>query len=220
MFILSKLESDVRVSPQDLIKPPLLAVTEVLEKEYLDKVIPELGLAVTIYDVLSVEGGHIYPNDGAAYFKVVFRLVVFRPFAGEVLVGRLIASSKRGVRVALDFFDDIHVPDYSLQDPSLYDSGEGLWRWLYEGNDMFMDLQEEVRVKVGTIKFNPLPPPPHAQPKNGDEAPLGTAGRPYSPMEVTGDMCGDGLGLTSWWDSAGGGGGGDGDDADMADGDG
>lgn len=94
MFVLSKLEADVRVSPQDLIKPPLTAVTEVLEREYLDKVIPELGLAVTIYDVLSVEGGHIYPNDGAAYFKVVFRLVVFRPFAGEVVVGKIISCNK------------------------------------------------------------------------------------------------------------------------------
>jgi DNA-directed RNA polymerase subunit E'/Rpb7 len=94
MFVLSKLEADVRVSPQDLIKPPLTAVTEVLEKDYLDRVIPELGLVVTIYDVLSVEGGHIYPNDGAAYFRVVFRLVVFRPFAGEVLVGKIVSCSK------------------------------------------------------------------------------------------------------------------------------
>lgn len=27
------------------------------------------------------------------------------------------------------------------QDPSLFDSSEGLWRWAYEGNDMYMDLQ-------------------------------------------------------------------------------
>ncbi len=86
----------MRVAPKDLVKPPLAAVTEVLEREYLDRVIPDLGLAVTIYDVLSVEGGHIYPNDGAAYFKVVFRLVVFRPFAGEVVVGRIVSSSRCG----------------------------------------------------------------------------------------------------------------------------
>jgi DNA-directed RNA polymerase subunit E'/Rpb7 len=40
------------------------------------------------------EGGHIYPNDGAAYFKARFRLVVFRPFIGEVLVGTLAACTK------------------------------------------------------------------------------------------------------------------------------
>jgi len=84
----------VRIPPKDLVKPPLAAVTEVLERDYLDRVIPDLGLAVTLYDVLSVEGGHIYPNDGAAYFKVAFRLVVFRPFRGEVLVGKIVSSSK------------------------------------------------------------------------------------------------------------------------------
>lgn len=156
MFILSKLEADVRVTPSDLQKPPLTAVTEVLERDYLDRVIPDLGLAgacwccgshpyisaavqlalrqnahclldysiftaclnggrhhrqkssgcaltpsapntqptVSIYDVLSVAGGTIYPNDGAAYFKVAFRLVVFRPFAGEILIGKILSSSK------------------------------------------------------------------------------------------------------------------------------
>jgi hypothetical protein len=38
----------------------------------------------------------------------------------------------------------------------------------------------------------------------GDEQPEGTAARPYTPLEVTAEMCGDGLGLTSWWDAAGG----------------
>jgi hypothetical protein len=43
---------------------------------------------------------------------------------------------------------------------------------------------------------------PGFTPASGDEPALGTAGRPYCPMEVTGDMCGDGLGLTSWWEAA------------------
>lgn len=44
--------------------------------------------------VSCAEGGHVYPNDGAAYFKARFRLVVFRPFVGEVLVGTLTACTK------------------------------------------------------------------------------------------------------------------------------
>lgn len=53
-----------------------------------------MGLGITLYDVQSIEGGHIYPNDGAAHFRVRFRLVVFRPFAGEVLLGRLLSCNK------------------------------------------------------------------------------------------------------------------------------
>lgn len=203
MFVLSKLEAEVRVVPQDLIKPPLTAVTEVLEQEYLDKVIPDLGLAVSIYDVLSVEGGHIYPNDGAAYFRVCFRLVVFRPLVGEVLAGKILSCSRKGIRVSVDFFEDIHVPDYALQEPSLFDPDEGVWKWTYEGQELFMDISEPVRLRVTGLKFTPPPPPAAAQAvKPGDEPLLGTSARPYSPMEVIGDMCGDGLGCISWWEAA------------------
>ena len=92
--MLSTLEDNVRVLPQDLAKPSLQAITEVIEKLYIDKVISDLGLAVTIYDILHVEGGFIYPSDGAAHFTVKFRLIIFRPFVDEVLTGRLIKSSR------------------------------------------------------------------------------------------------------------------------------
>ena len=52
--------------------------------------------------------------------------MVFRPFVGEVLVGRVAQSSEGGLRVSLGFFDDIIVPSYLLQTPSeLYVS-----RWI------------------------------------------------------------------------------------------
>lgn len=51
MFNVVQLEDDIRVQPQDLSKPPLDAVTDCLEQLYIDRVIPELGLVVTIYDV-------------------------------------------------------------------------------------------------------------------------------------------------------------------------
>lgn len=94
MFLLSKLEASVRVAPHDLAKPPALAVAEALERAFIDRVVADLGLVVTIYDILSVGGGRIYPNDGAAYFKVVFRPVVFRPAPGEFLLGTILGSSR------------------------------------------------------------------------------------------------------------------------------
>ena len=94
MFKLTAVEADVRVHPKDLNKPPLTAVADVIEQQYLDKVVPDLGLVVSVYDIQSVEGGHIYPSVGAAYFKAKFRIIVFRPFIGEVLVGKLKSCNK------------------------------------------------------------------------------------------------------------------------------
>jgi DNA-directed RNA polymerase III subunit RPC8 len=94
MFVLSTIQGDVRVHPRDLNKPTPQAVTAVLEELYIDKVIPDLGLVTTLYDVQDIEGGSIYPNDGAAFFKAKFRLVVFRPFVKEVLLGKLTACDR------------------------------------------------------------------------------------------------------------------------------
>eukprot|EP00775_Hariotina_reticulata_P001173 gene1173-1511_t len=147
MFILTTIEADIRVHPKDLNKPPLIAVTDVIEQQYLDKVVPDLGLVITIYDIQHIKGGHVYPNDGAAYFKARFRCVVFRPFVGEVIVGKLQSCNKEGLRVSLGFFKDVLIPDYALQTPSYFDESEGIWIWKYEGSDMFMDIGEEIRFR-------------------------------------------------------------------------
>ena len=122
MFIISEIEDKIRVDPGDLGRPVLDAVISVIEHLYIDKachrislaliinwcpkgvrksasnnclqVLHDLGLVVTIYDVLSITGGFIYPSDGAAHYTVAFRLVVFRPFVGQILTGRLAKSDK------------------------------------------------------------------------------------------------------------------------------
>jgi DNA-directed RNA polymerase subunit E'/Rpb7 len=94
MFVVTTIEDNIRVHPSELSKPPLKAVSDVIEKRYVDKVVANIGLVVTLYDVLDISGGFIYPNDGAANFKVKFRVVVFRPFPGEIIVGKLASCTK------------------------------------------------------------------------------------------------------------------------------
>lgn len=72
---------------QDLGKPTELAIAHVLEQNYVDKVIHDVGLVITLYDVLKVGEGAVFHSDGGVHYKVVFRIVVFRPFPGELLVG-------------------------------------------------------------------------------------------------------------------------------------
>lgn len=61
--------------------------------------VPGVGLVVTVYDILDISGGDIYPSDGAAIFDVQFRLVAFLPFVGEVIIGRLIKSTRSAWRL-------------------------------------------------------------------------------------------------------------------------
>lgn len=87
MFLITRLEDNVRVLPAELGQTTLEAVRGRLESSYIDHVIKDVGLAVTIYEVESVEGGFIYHSDGAAHFTVQFSLVIFKPLLGEILVG-------------------------------------------------------------------------------------------------------------------------------------
>lgn len=74
------------------------------------------------------------------------------------------------MRVSLGFFEDIYVPEHALQDPSLFDDNEKLWMWKFDDNDMYMDLQEEVRFRVDSVKFLPLPTPLQLQNATGNAA--------------------------------------------------
>lgn len=199
MFVLSTLEDNIAVQPSELNVPTVEAITKVIEKNYFDKVIHDVGLVVTLYDIQHIEGGYVYPLEGAARFRVKFRLVVFRPFVGEVLVGKLAKSDRKGLSVSLGFFNDILVPEYELPEPSMFDLKENTWLWKYEGTDMFFDVGDDIRVRVTRVLFNPLPPPPELQHGVAEEQKVGTGGNPYIPMEVEATTNEEGLGITMWW---------------------
>ncbi|CAL5223770.1 g6335 [Coccomyxa viridis] len=200
MFFICDVEDKIRVDPGDLGRPLLDAVTSVIEQLYIDKVLHDLGLVITIYDILSIEGGFIYPSDGAAHYTVKFRLVVFRPFINEVLTGRLTRCDKEGLHVSLDFFDDIFIPEHALKDPQHFDEEEGLWYWDFEGNKMFYDVEEQVRFRVKNVKFQKPPSVQELRSKGGEDDLSGTAAKPIAIMQIIGSADQDGCGMVAWWE--------------------
>ena len=50
------------------------------------------------------------PAHEADLYEVEFRLVVFRPFKGEVMLARIRSSTPAGINLRTEFFDDIFVP--------------------------------------------------------------------------------------------------------------
>lgn len=93
MFMLTTIEDSVRISPEDLSAPAAIAIEKQLQLLYFDRVIPAVGLVISLYDITSIAGADVHSGDGGAVFAVTFRLVVFRPFEGEVLVGQIGDSS-------------------------------------------------------------------------------------------------------------------------------
>lgn len=161
---------------------------------------------------------------GGAHQYVKFRMIYFRPFVGEVLKGRILSSSEKGIRISLYFFDDVFVPAYLLQSPSEYreQDGHDNWVWKYgeesDGNFVFL-VGSLVRLRVKSIDYTKT-----SETAKGFESSalsesivnsslvsesvllkqrlnsLGTDDEPVlAPMKITAAFNEEGLGLVDWW---------------------
>lgn len=93
MFVLVTIEETVRVLPHLFGNgSEVQAIGAELNKRHTNRILPKLGLVICVYDLLSLEDGFVFPGEGAYHAKVEYRLLVFRPFIGEVLTGRLVAN--------------------------------------------------------------------------------------------------------------------------------
>lgn len=117
-------------------------------------------MGVAFFDFSSVGEPYIYPGAGSAIRLVVFRLVVFKPFVGEVMTGRVTRVSSEGMKISIDFFDDISISGAHLQQPSVYDATKNTWTWTYDDGEnqtpFVTELGDEVRFKVRAVSFTSL----------------------------------------------------------------
>jgi DNA-directed RNA polymerase III subunit RPC8 len=96
------------------------------------QVIQRIGLCICLYDLLWTSEGLIGHGTGlvnvngsfarshvfvifsfadAIYAAVEFRMIVFRPFKGEVIIARVRSQTPSGMHLSVgDFFQDIFVP--------------------------------------------------------------------------------------------------------------
>ncbi|KAI8049892.1 DNA-directed RNA polymerase III subunit RPC8 [Syncephalis plumigaleata] len=197
MFSLAVVKDRVRIPPGDFHHSTDRALSDQINTKYANRVIPKVGLCICLFDIIE---------------RITVRLVIFRPFEGEVLVGRVRSCSPSGVHVTLGFFDDILIPPELLQEGTEFDVNEQLWVWRWEGNEMYMDLDEEIRFRVVSETFadsNPVQSHhrryPPALPNTGApgiddmniDAQANSAKIP--PYSITAMIQGSGLGLRSWW---------------------
>ncbi|KAI8803077.1 RNA polymerase III subunit Rpc25-domain-containing protein [Cladochytrium replicatum] len=224
MFILSVLRDNVRVSPADFHKPRSVAITENLHFKYANKVVHNIGLCIRVYDILHADDPVVHAcQDGSYKTKVTFRMIVFRPFIDEVLVGKISGSTPYGIKVSMEFFDDIIIPPHRMQPNTIYDASEGVWVWHYEGNELYLDKDQQIRFRVNQLQFNEAGPEhsrellQRVQAWSGAPAALNsTVGaaslgavvdgaaeasneEKIAPFTIDGDILGDGLGCLSWW---------------------
>ncbi|KAI8322679.1 hypothetical protein GQ54DRAFT_142620 [Martensiomyces pterosporus] len=194
MFILTLLRDTLKIVPAEFRKSRENALKDEINRKYANRVLHDVGLCMLAHDLLEIDEGYVQHSEGWIWVKVKFRMIVFRPFRDEILMGRIRSSSPEGVQISMGFFDDIRVPSDQMPPGSEFNATEGVWVWKYNGDDLFMDLDESVRFRVLASEFLDVNPP---RPKVGDADTAPVSHPP--PYKLICSMADSGLGLVSWW---------------------
>ncbi|KIM97708.1 hypothetical protein OIDMADRAFT_105227 [Oidiodendron maius Zn] len=199
MFILTKIADLVQIHPSDLEKGHAQVIEDNINAKYANKVIQKIGLCICMYDLLSASDGLIGNGDGLVNVNVEFRLIVFRPFKNEVLIGRISSATDQGIRIRTAFFDEIFVPRDRLPEGSFFSRDEQNYQWPVSPADkLFYDNHDTVRFRIEEEHwFDQSPLGPSAA--NDLNAPASA----HSPYTLVASMEDPGLGPCLWWDGEG-----------------
>ncbi|CAG8921065.1 unnamed protein product [Penicillium salamii] len=211
MFILTTISDLIQISPEDFSKFSAVAIEDNINAKYANKVIQKIGLCISFYDLLESSDGLIGHGTGlvnvngmsACHFAPVimvidlavvkFRMIVFRPFKGEIMLGKISSGTEYGIKIGLEFFNDVLIPKEMLMENSTFDPAEQVWIWKNdEGSEFFFDVGEVVRFRIEAEEWHDQIP---NAPELGDQTPQER--RP--PYSILGSMQMGGMGPVTWW---------------------
>jgi len=122
MYKILTIEDKIRVPPSKFNLSLENAVKESLEDRWGGLINRELGVILAVVDVGEVGEGKILPGDGAIYYPVTFKLLVYHPELHELIKGYVIDVTEFGVFVRMGPVDGmVHVSqimdDFVSYDP-------------------------------------------------------------------------------------------------------
>ncbi|CCI46337.1 unnamed protein product [Albugo candida] len=225
MFVLTRISDVIAIHPMLFDGDYTKVLKEEIDRKYCNKVIADVGLCISVYDFIAIGDALIHPSEGDSHTQVEFRMIVFRPFIGEVLKGKILSCNENHIRITMEFMQDILIPSYALQTPSHFDTYERLWVWTFtdSAEKFHMDLNEEIRFRVTNVNFTQVhktakgmqattsestEKKDKASLKRGNlddkrrrlsSVDLSDSDPTPSAMQILGTIDEDGLGLTSWW---------------------
>ncbi|KAF9442246.1 hypothetical protein P691DRAFT_739126 [Macrolepiota fuliginosa MF-IS2] len=215
MFSLSIIKDTVAIQPSQFGQPADEAIIAELNKKYANRVLHDIGLCICIFDLSQVGEGKVRYGDGCLWYKVVFRMVIFRPFISEVVIAKVKSSDEDGIRLTMGFFDDMYIPAAYLPQPAAFDPNERAHFWLPDSeaatsqqlldspvsDRMYIDQGEVLRVRVEAEDFYDDEPGP---PKMAEGVQVVREPK-RAPYNIICSIAEQGLGPVAWWSAQQGG---------------
>jgi len=197
MFVLTTISDVIPIAPADFNEKSAHAIQDGIHNKYTDKVLHEVGLCVCMWDLLSASEGLINAGDSRVHVDVTFRMVVFRPFKGEILQGTIAKVNQDGIRLSVDFFNDIWVPHSGLFEGVEYRVPENSFVWEFNGEEFAYDMKEVVRFRVESEVWHDQTPRKFRRDDEREDELVGV--QKDAPYTIIGSMASQYTGPIHWW---------------------
>ncbi len=110
MFYKVQVEDHVRVPPVMFKLPREQALLEMLQKQFEGYISKDLGIVISVSNLVEVQEGVIIPGDGAAFFDCKFEVLAMRPELQETVLGKVRDIADFGAFISLGAIDGmIHI---------------------------------------------------------------------------------------------------------------
>lgn len=127
MFKLLTVKDEVRVPPVKFDLELEQAVKESLQEQVEGKMNADIGVFLVVTDVLSVGEGKIIPEDGAIYYPVEFKLLVYRPELNEIVMGEVVDITEFGAFTRIGPLDALVHVSQIMDDKISYDAKNSIF---------------------------------------------------------------------------------------------
>lgn len=201
MFQLSVISDLIRIPPHLFNLPREIAIKQELNVKHANKIIPKLGLVVSVYDIIDFDTGLFRPGDGAMYVTVECKLLIFKPFVGEVLTGWIEKCTSEGIKVNIGFFNDIFIPKALLFENSHFSIDENAWIWqMDEDTTLYLDVNEKIYFRIEEEIFTNVKPKGPNNTISSNDSDKRDEKEQTPPYAIIASCQTDGMGCCSWWE--------------------
>ncbi|MFH0832790.1 MAG: DNA-directed RNA polymerase [Candidatus Aenigmatarchaeota archaeon] len=122
MFKIATVKNEVRVPPTKFDLDLNKAVIESLQETIEGKMEPDIGVFLAVTEILSIGEGKIVPEDGAIFYPVEYKILMYMPELNEIVMGEVVDITEFGAFTRIGPFDALVHVSQIMDDKISYDS--------------------------------------------------------------------------------------------------
>ncbi|PXF57876.1 MAG: DNA-directed RNA polymerase [Candidatus Methanogaster sp.] len=156
MYLKTRLVDTVRIDPEQLGMPVMVAVGRALRDKLEGQIDKKLGALVAILDVVDIGDGRILFGDGGVYYEATFDALMYKPIMQEVTEGVVVEVVEFGVFIGVGPLDGlIHVSQLT-DDFVSYDGKNS--RLVFKESGRAITEGDKLRARIVAVSLNERDP--------------------------------------------------------------